>query len=357
MTLSQTAILTKRTIILSILALILGTASFVGYRTYHAYYLAHLPPVEEKPNTKFGILPYPDFPQTSVSSSNFSYSLDTSTGTLPKVGKDAGFEKLTKVYFVVKSYASFLSPDKSRSLAENLGVSSEPLILNETTYKFANENKTLTVDLGSGNFKFTKEATPPAQVALDSDDKLVSDFENTLNFLGILKDDLKKGRTKVVLLKTEGKNLVDTNLKTEAQFAQISLWPQTLDQKSIFSANFNKSLVNSIVSNSASDLQNYFSLNFTYWPIDTETFATYPIKSADQAFDDLKSGKGVVIIEPSKPQVSITAVYLGYYLSQNYIPYLQPIFVFEGPQFVAYVPAIADQFINPATQNLNTSNQ
>lgn len=357
MTLSQTAGLTKRIIIFSIIALVLGITSFIGYQIWHTYYLAHLPPVEEKPDTKFGVLPFPTFPKTSVSSSNFSYSLDTSTGTLPKMGKDPGFDKIIKVYFVTKSYATFLSSDKSQTLAEKFGINTQPEILSETIYKFTDQNKILNVDLDTGNFAYTKEATPPAQQSLDSDNKLVSDFENILNTLGILKDDLKKGRTKVMLLKAEGKNLVSTTLQSEAQLAQISLWPQTLDQKSIFTADFNKSLVNAVIFNSASDLSNYFSLNFTYWPIETTTFATYPTKSAENAFDDLKSGKGVVVLEPPKPQVSITSVYLGYYLSQNYSPYLQPIFVFEGPSFVAYVPAIKDQYQHPATQNSNTSSQ
>src|SRR3989344_5818948 len=103
MTLSQTAILTKQVITLSIITIVLGTVSFIGYKIWYAYYLANLPPIEEKPDTKFGKLPYPDFPVAGVSSYNFSYSIDTTTGGLPKVGTDAGFEKLIKVYFITKS--------------------------------------------------------------------------------------------------------------------------------------------------------------------------------------------------------------------------------------------------------------
>lgn len=345
MTLSQTASLAKKIIALSGIIFFIGTVSFIGYKIWHAYYIANLPPIEEKPDTKFGILPYPDFPTSAVSSSNFSYSIDTSTGNLPKLGIDAGFDKIIKVYFIPKSYSSLLSPQKSQELANKFNMLSNPQILSETKYRFSEGSKTLTVDLDTNNFLYTKEASVSSKVSLDEDERLVLGFETILSNLGVMTDDLKKGRTKVTLLKSDGKNLIPTTLRTEAQAAQISLWIQNIDKKSIFTPDFNKGLVYSIVSPISSDLENYSVLQFNLYPIDTSTYATYSIKTAEIAYNDLKSGKGIVILQPSKPQVSISSVYLGYYLPNNYTPYLQPIYVFEGQNFVAYIPAITDEFI------------
>lgn len=348
MTLSQTAILTKQVMTISSLTIILGLASFIGYKIWYAYYLAHLPIVEEKPDTKFGLLPPPDFPISNVSTSNFSYSLDTVTGALPKIGTDTGFEKILKVYFVVKSFASLLSADRSKILAEKFGISSPAEILSDTRYKFRDKFKTLNVDLDSGNFTYRFDATISAKEGLDGDNKLIGDFENTLQVLGVLKEDLKVGRTKVTLLKPEGPNLVPTQLRFEAVAAQISLWPAQIDKKEVFTPKFDEALVNAIVLTRANDIENYLSLDFSYYPIDTTTFATYPTKQAEEAFDDLKSGKGVVIVKPNQPQISITSLYLGYFLSENYSPYLQPIFIFEGPSFAAYVSAIREEFQSQA---------
>lgn len=333
MTLTQTAILTRNFILIFSLTLIVGIVSFIGYKIWYANYLANLPPVEEKPDTKFGLLPPPDFPETNVSSSNFSYSLDTTTGGLPQVGKDPGFEKITKVYFIVKSFATLLSSEKAQILAEKFDIITAPNIISETKYQFKDTDKTLDVDLDNGNFSYLKEATISGRENLDDDTKLVSDFEQLLSTLGVLKDDLKNGRTKVTLLKKDG-----------GEAALISLWPAPIDKKSIFTSDFNKALISATVLKGADRLDNFLSLDFTYYPIDTTTFATYPAKTAEVAFDDLKNGKGVVIVEPPKPQVSITSVYLGYFLQEFYSPYLQPIFVFEGPQFMAYVPAVSQQF-------------
>lgn len=332
MTLTQTAILTKQIITITVVALILGIVSFIGYKIWYSYYLSTLPPVEEKPDTKFGVLPLPDFPKTSVSSSNFSYSLDTTTGGLPRVGVDPGFEKLVRVYFVIKSYATFLSADKSQALAEKFDIKLAPKVLTETTYEFQQDNKTLLVDLDSGNFRYSKEASASSQESPDTDEKLISDFKRILESLGVLKKELKNGRTKI------------TRLSGDKKLALISIWPEDLDKKPILTSNVNRSQVNAEVSESAASLENYLLLAFSFYQIDNSTFATYPIKSAEDAFEDLRIGKGVIIVEPQNPQVSITSVSLGYFLPENYSPYIQPIFVFEGPQFVAYVPAVSSEF-------------
>lgn len=348
MTLTQTAVIVKRIISISIATLILGTISFIGYNIWHAYYLAHLPPVEEKPDTRFGLLPPINFPKSTVSTSNFTYSMDTTTGGLPKVGIDLGFEKIAKVYFVTQIFATFLSTDRSAALAANFGLVTPPEILSETRYKYTNQNQILTVDLDTGNFSYRNEATISAKISLDNDNKLISDFKQILTTLGVMRDDLKTGRTKIILLRNTGETLVPTQLRSEAVAVQISIWPSPIDKKLIFTADFDKSLISAVVFGSADKLENYLSLGFTYYPIDTSTFATYPIKTAEVAFEDLKSGKGVIIIEPKSPQVSITSVYLSYFLSDNYSPYLQPIFIFEGPNFVAYTNAISGEFQSTA---------
>lgn len=341
MTLTQTAILTRRVILISSISLFLGMVSFLGYRVWYAYYLSTLPPVEEKPDTKFGTLPLPDLPIANVSSSNFSYSLDTTTGGLPDLGK------IIKVFFIPKTYATLLAPEKSQSLASKFDIRSEPEVLSETLYRFRTEEKAITIDLDTGNFTYLVEKSPEQpQSLIDSDDKLINDLKNLLNSKGLLDEGLTKGRFKVSLLKFEGENLVPVESRSEAQAAQISIWPQDLNQIPIATPDINQSLITAIVTRSANDLKNYLSLKYTYWPVDETTFATYPLKTTREGYDDLISGKGVVVVEPERPEVSITSVYLAYFQSEKYTPYLQPVFVFEGPNFVSFVPAIKEQFFS-----------
>lgn len=333
MTLSQTAVLTKQAITVSIITIIVSLVSFIGYKIWYAYYLAHLPPVEEKPDLKFGQLPYPDFPQALVSTSNFTYSIDTSTGNLPKIGIDTGFEKVIKVYFVTKSYASLLSGEKSKILAEKFDIKNPPQILSETNYLFKDNEKTLNVNLDSGNFVYKNNASISGKESLDDDIKLITDFESKLALLGAFPEDLRTGRKHV--LKINNNN---------SEIGQISLWPPSINNTPVLTSQFEISDISAQVYKNADDFKNYLSLDYFYYPIDLSTFATYPTKSAEKAFEDLKNGKAVTILEPAKPSVSITSIYLAYFLSKNYTPYLIPIFVFEGPHFIAYTSAISEEY-------------
>lgn len=330
MTLSQTATLTKQFIVIFVITIFVGIISFIGYRIWYANYLANLPIVEEQADIKFGTLPSPQFSKTTVSSSNFSYSIDTVTGGLPKVGIDAGFEKNIKVYFVTKTFATLLSPERAQSLAEKFAITTTPQIITETKYFYSMDDKSLNVDLDTGNFSYLKKVATPSAESAEDDNKLTSDFQKNLADLGVLNQSLSPGRSKVI--------------KGETSLVQISILPNAIDNKPIMSAEFNKSLINAQVIKSADNLSSYISLNYTYYPIDASTFATYPLKTADQALDDLKFGKGSIVVEPARPQVSITSAYLAYFIGENYSPYLLPIYVFEGPQFVGFVSAIGEQF-------------
>lgn len=327
MTLTQAAKITRIGILLLTITIVASSTFYIGYKIWYARYLSSLPPVEEKPDPKFGILKTPNLPASSVSSSNFSYSIDTTTGNLPV------FEKIAKVFIMPPNTITLLAGEKSQGLAQKFNLDSTPQILSETKYKYAGPGAFLTVDLDTGNFSYTKEATKSAAIE-DSSDQLTNGFKITLNSLGILPDMLKNGSSKVTFL--------DQNKQT----AQISLWPQDIDKKPILTSDPDKALVHAQVIKSANDLGNYISLNFTFWPVDTTSFATYPLKSTQEAFDALRSGKGVILVTPTSPQVSITNIFLAYYQSNQYSPYLQPIYVFEGPNFQASVPAIADSFLD-----------
>lgn len=323
MTLTQVAGLTRKFIFISLILSILGITSFVGYKIWHARYLASLPPVEEKPDMKFGALPILNLPKSNVSSSNFSYSLDTTTGNLPN------FPKIAKVFFMPKIQTGFLAPDKAQGLAQKFDLKIPPEILSETEYRFKDKTRSLQINLDSGNFTYQQEATATTLQVLDPEDKRLADnFKNMLSTKISLPDEVKNSTFKI---KRAGDNLT----------AQISLWPQNVDEKPIITPNFIDSLINAKLTLQGSDLSDYLSLNYTYWPVDQTTYSTYPIKSAETAFSELQSGQGAVVIEPPKPQVSITSVYLGYYQDQNYQAFLQPVVVFEGVNFVSFIDAIA----------------
>lgn len=339
MTLTQTATFARRFILGFIIFSVLGITSYVGYQIWYANYLSKLPPPEEKPDTKFGILPTPELPQSKAPVGILTYTLDTATGSLPDFGK------FIKVYFMPKAQATFLSAEKGKNLAEKFNFDTSPQILTQTKHRYQIESRILTVDLDTGNFTYQSDATPSGKT-LDDDSKLSLDFKNFLSQTGVLDADLNSDKIKLKLLKYDGSQLTPSSGRNEAQAAQINLWPNDLEKIPVVFSDINRSLVRVEIIGSGRTLENYRSINFTFWPVDKSTFATYPLKPPILAFDELKSGAGVLIIIPNSQQISITTIYLAYFEAENYTPYLQPIYVFEGPDFTAYVPALPDEFLS-----------
>lgn len=329
MTLTQAATWTKRGIALFAITFVLGTVAIIGYNVWYRYYLSTLPKPEAKPEMKFGALPEIKFPPSSISPTNFSYSVDTQTGELPK------FPKLMKVYFIPPVALSLLAPDKTVQLAQSLGFSQGPEPLPSNQQKFTDDQgNQLLVDLATGNFHFQKPvATPSATLNETSFDKdrFVTDFRNYLGSRNLLADSLQKGRAEVYF---------NTASASASPSAQLSLWPESVDELPVVTAPLSAGLIRAKAAASQDETISYSQVNYTLWQIDTTTSGTYPLKTAEQALNELKSGRGFIDRAPDNPKISIDKVSLAYFETDEYAPYLQPVFLFEGPNFAALIPAV-----------------
>lgn len=338
MNLTKAARITKKAMIFTVIAITVGLSSWIGY-TYYYYniYLPSLPKPEVKPDVKFGILPQQKFDNTSVSSSNFSYSLDTPTGEVPK-----DLPKIMKVYFAQAGNTTFLSPDRARDLALGFLFPNGPERVTPTQYKFTDDQGgEILIDLNTGNFKFQRsETTPSAQlvkVPFISEQKLVAEFRSYL-----------AGKVSLIGLGGRNKAIFDKKNPEESTIAKVSIWPGNIDEYQVMTPKYEESSIRAVITSFRDPAHKYKSLNFVYWPVDTATYATYYIRTAEQAFIDLKTGQGSVVLSPSNmSRASITSVYLAYYQQEEYTPYVQPIYVFEGQDFMAYVPAISQEYLAP----------
>ncbi len=330
MTLTQTAVITKRAIVITVALIFLAASAKIGYQIWYQYYLSTLPKTEDRPEQKFGSLPDLNFPPSSVSSSNYSYTLDTATGDYPDL------PKIGKVYFIPQAGLSLLAPEKSKELATKLKFTQGPQILSPTSYQFTDDkNGILLIDLPTANFKYQRnEASPSAELFFANNEEFIlADFKSYLERVDLLPTDLKEGTTQIKF---------NQNNPARSNELNISLLPTPIEEVPIVTPT-NQGLVKlkAYAVDSQSNAENgYATLEYTYWPVDLSTVSTYPLKSPADAFNDLKSGKGFVVKESVNPQVSVTDIYLGYYESSDYAPYLQPVYVFEGQEFKAYVPAV-----------------
>jgi hypothetical protein len=335
-TLTDAALLTKKVLIVSTIMFVLILIVWGGY-SYYMNFIYVAPVIEEKPTLNFGLLPKLKVPASATTTSNYSYSLDTETGDLPK-----DTPKLMKVYPIVPLATDLLALDRAKNLSTNLGFGSSPEMMSVSQYKFNSPTGgQLIIGVDSGNFKFKKPLASDSTELADTEDfineeKLASDFKNFLASNDLLKDQLAEGRTKVEY---------DNFIKRDSKTALISLWQIDVDKYPIVTQNFKDALVKATVSKYRDEQRKYISLDYIFWPIDLDNPATYPIKTYSEAYEELTNGQGLIVVEPNSPRPSITKVYLAYYLSEEYPSYLQPVFVFEGSDFTALIPAIKSDFV------------
>lgn len=340
MTLTEAAAFTKKGIIVSVITLFVIFAAWGGWSFYYNYiYLPGLPPVVEQPTLIFGPLPKIAFPQSNVASSNFSYSLDTETGALPEKTPT-----LFKVYSVAQLATDLLALDRAKSLAGSLDFNRTPQAISATQYKFIDDKNggELIVDLDTGNFKFKRNIATDSAQSFERLDQFIDDanqgksLKSFLSSKGLLKDQLDQGKTTA---------LYNNPVKKDSTLVTVNLWQENIEDYPIVTPKFKEGLIKAVGSKNANNDKKYISLDYIFWPIDLENYGTYPIKTATEAFEELKNGDGFVAVEPRTSSVSLTKVYLAYYLAEEFSNYLQPIYVFEGPEFSGFVPAVKSEYV------------
>ena len=79
--------------------------------------------------------------------------------------------------------------------------------------------------------------------------------------------------------------------------------------------------------------------------VENKDYCQLFLRERSLSFEEFKNGEGFIAVEPRSSNVSITNVYLGYYLAEEFSNYLQPVYVFEGPGFAGMIAAIKSEFV------------
>jgi hypothetical protein len=342
MTLTETAVLTKKALLFGAIFSVVLIFAWAGYQYwYFQVYLPSQPVVEEKPDERFGPLPRLALKENIADSKAYNYKLDTDTGGLPDK-----IPKLYKVYSIAQLATDLLALDRAKSLAGLIGFNRGSQAISATQYKFLDQNGgELSINLDTGNFSMSRPIATGSADAVEGresfqdSDKIGSDFKSYLSGKNLLKEQLRDGKTKVLYDRSQG----DPNK------AIVNIWQADVDETPLVTPTFTEGLVKGMVTSFREENKRFVYLDYTFWPIDLQNSSTYPIKTPDEAYTNLQEGKALVPMSLAKTGgfVSITKIYLAYFLNSEFIPFLQPVYVFEGPEFTAYVPAVRDEALQP----------
>lgn len=298
------------------------------------------------PTVAFGKLPAQSFP-ISLNQSSFTYTVNTLSGQLPTLP-----DRIT-VYKLQQPTPNLLGLQKAKDIAKTAKFINDPTAISDTVYKWTTTdpfNQSFTMNIQSFDFLFTGDYKTNTTVttAAHMPDETTAQTVSQQFFDGVmpLPDYIDTSQTKTTLLAINGQNLIPASSLSTAQLIRFDYFPKVVDNLPIYTQNPTQSLIYTLVASGDSDYPQVVEAQYYHKGI-TSQKATYPLKTAQQAYDDLKNGKGFIAANPSgNTNINITDVTLGYYVDASTQQYLWPIIVFQGDQgFYAYVSAVQDQWI------------
>lgn len=311
-----------------------------GISVYRHFYPEPPPP----PTVAFGRLPKLPFPEKEISGTP-SYILETPEGGIPVLPTQ------TKVYFMPKPVQTQLNLELAKDKATNLGFNPDGQQISQTLYRFAHQRvpSTLAMNIINGIFSISYDLSidsSPLESKPPAPEIAASQIRSYLSSANLLPEDLS-GPTVHQFLKIEEGSFADALSLSEADLVKVYLYRKSYNDLSSLTPNPNQANTWFMVSGSRERDKQMIASEFHYFPIDEDKSATYPIKLAEAAWEELKAGNAFIASQgvDNESNIVIRRVYLAYYDAGVSIEFYQPIVVFEGDRgFSAYVPAVTSDY-------------
>lgn len=304
-------------------------------------------------NTKFGklpplsvtdTLPFPEVPRFLLENVEGRPVTATSAAAIYFVPNPrTRFGYLSTMYQMAKA-VGFNTDITSHSIEGDAGT-------------FKDETKELTIDVKTFNFSFTTQYELRPELfdvpQFREDEAIVMDAKEFLQKIDRYPEALAQGNEHVILLHYDAgtKEFTPVKSRSQANVVEVDFFIPDFDPYPIVSPKYFTSQ-NYVVLTYANGVPEVIKAQIKNFDYDRNMIGSYPLKTGDEAYEDLKNKKGFIVgnQNPSST-IKITDMYLAYLDNQAYSPYLQPVYVFLGENsFVAYVPAVRDEWVSESNK-------
>jgi hypothetical protein len=290
-------------------------------------------PAEEK----FGVLPAPSFPESTNSLPEFK--LNTISGRFPS------FPSTILVYKLQERSPKISDFQSARNRAASLGYTQNQQTITQSIYKWSrsNMNNVLFYDITSLNFSVESDyLTDPNLVpsSLSNTEGVTETVLSFINTLGADTSDIDMSKSPIFYYNISNGQLVEAESVINATVARVFLVQNNVNELPIYYPTSNPSTL--FITTISDNTSGVVHANYNHFYPDLNDSSTYKLRSAEEAFEDLKKGKGYIVRPTTQSTIDITDISLGYYLStESSQKYLMPIIVFTGANnFQAYVNAL-----------------
>lgn len=346
-TLTETAASVRKIIKLAGLALGVFLLIRFGWFIFNTYLRVVNPPPPPPPTVTFGKLPTINFPEKLHP--ELTLRLETPTGGTPALSDRV------EVYLMPTFRSSFMALDEAKLTANKLGFEAEAKEITERRFRWENNEflpSTLEMDIIDGSFTLKRnwQADPTilSEKQLPGKEQTVVEAKNFLRQAGLSSEELDQAEVKINYLTFSAGQYIKAPSLSEADFVQADLFRPQVNEKPVLTTDPEKGIVRIIFSGSREAEKRVIQAEYNYFPINTEQTATYPIKTASQAWRELQTRQGFIASIGDNPNgvVAIRRIYLGYYDGETSNGFLLPLIVFEGDNgFFGYVQAITNEWL------------
>jgi len=346
--LTETAYYTRR----AVNWIILGIVGYIILRFIFSIiviiWIAVFPPKPPPPNHAFNKLPALKFPRQSTPSGQLTFQLQTIQGSVPVASSSA------TVYFMPKAAPNLLALNQAQDFAKSLQFIPTPIQETKNIYRFNDPEfplRTLRFDIISSNFivryAYERDLSIFAEKKLPPGNEAQQETLNVLQRYSLNRDDLNSDAVIVSFYKLTGDHLTPTTSLSQSDAERVDIFRKPIGNIALFTPIPDQGPISIIFSGSSNTKKHIIQFAYTYWPVNYQTTATYPLKTSTLAWTELQQGKGYIARYPTNTTTAVVRnVYLGYYDSFDAQDYLQPIFVFEGDNgFLGYVPAVTSEWL------------
>ena len=261
-----------------------------------------------------------------------------------------------KVFLVTKSPANLLADERIKEIASIYGFIFTPENIADKTYRFTkNSPLDTSFEINSVDFTFSLRSNFLSRPdLLTSGNLLPEEFEavdTVKKFIAsadLLGDDMASASGKVTFLKSIGGELKTAFSLSEADFLQIDINRNPIDQLyKVYTNEGEKGIVSAKMTAAFSANNSIVDMDCFYRRVDYLNFETYPLRTAKSAWNLVQSGDAYVLNGKGLKEAVVREVELGYYDSYEEQKYLQPVYIFRGDKnFMAIVPAINANYLS-----------
>ena len=311
------------------------------------------------PTPAFGQIPPISIGGASALPTNMKYIMNTIEG-VPLTATSSA-----KIYFVPKQTPNLGFREKAGVLAKALkfdeDTTTSKLDTANDTYTLVDRTKRLIVDIDTFNYTYSQDFDDQTRqyfvnAEIPSDDQIRSRGQEIFRSLNRYPPELAKGIENISYIaykEASGSAQASAEIvqdPSEANMVAIDVFPPKILEVETVTEDFVSS-PNRVVFIPQKNRDDFVvKAQVSIFDRSDDQNSYYPLKSGQEAFDDLHAGKGFLIqgsdMIAGKSTLNISRMYLAYLIPSIYTQYIQPVYVFIGEDnFVAYVPAVSDTWI------------